>query len=382
MKRAIVIILDSVGIGHAPDALAFGDEGSHTLCHTLKNSGIHLPNLADLGLGNIHGVDCLEPTDEPLASHGRMIELSRGKDTTIGHWEIAGLQIDHPFPVYPEGFPPEIMQAFHEAIGMQSLVNKPYSGTVLLDEWGEEHLKSGLPLVYTSSDSVFQIAAHEEVIPLETLYEMCEKARGILKGEHAVARVIARPFVGTPGHFTRTSNRRDFSLSPFEPTVLDHLKDHGYAVIGIGKIGDIYNDQGITQSLHTDSNLDGIHKIIQTMKKPFHGLLFANLVDFDAKFGHRRNIQGYAEALKEFDNHLPEILSLLQADDLLIITADHGNDPSYKGTDHTRECVPLLIYHPNKTPRDLGDVHGFFHVAATLVEYFSLEKMPLGKSLL
>lgn len=382
MKRAIVIILDSVGIGHAPDAAAFGDEGSNTLCHTVEGSGVSLPNLADLGIGNINQVDCIESTDEPMASFGRMIELSKGKDTTIGHWEIGGLKIDRPFPVYPEGFPAEVMDAFHKAIGKQSLVNKPYSGTVLLEDWGEEHMKTGLPLVYTSSDSVFQIAAHEDIIPLEELYDMSEKARQILTGDHAVARVISRPFVGEPGNFTRTSNRRDFSLNPFEPTILDHLNEHGYDVIGVGKIGDIYNDQGISQSIHTDSNLDGIQKIIQEMKKPFRGLLFANLVDFDAKFGHRRNVQGYADALKEFDDHLPEILSLMQPDDLLIITADHGNDPSYKGTDHTRETVPLLIYQPAGEAKDLGDVQGFFHVAATLADYFELAAMPRGKSLL
>lgn len=382
MKRAIVIILDSVGIGHAPDAAAFGDEGANTLCNTVNATGLKLPQLSRLGLGNINQVDCLEGVDEPIASYGRMFEVSQGKDTTIGHWEIAGLKIDRPLPTYPDGFPPEVMDAFHAAIGQVSLVNKPYSGTEIIAEYGEEHIRTGHPIVYTSNDSVFQIAAHEDVIPVEQLYDMCRQARAILTGEHAVARVIARPFVGTPGNFTRTANRKDFSLSPFEDTILDQLKSAGYDVISVGKIEDIYNGQGITASHHIDSNLDGIKQTIELMKQPFEGLLFTNLVDFDAKYGHRRNPRGYADALLEFDQFVPEIIAAMEMDDLLIITADHGNDPTYHGTDHTREAVPVLVYGKQRSAKALGDITGFYAVAASLADYFVVRGTGRGESLL
>lgn len=382
MKRAIVIVLDSVGIGHAPDAEHFGDLGANTLCNTVQATGLELPNLARLGLGNINQVDCIEPIEEPIASFGRMFEVSQGKDTTIGHWELAGLQIDKPLPTYPEGFPPEVMEAFHEAIGRDSLVNLPYSGTEIIAKYGAEHMETGKPIVYTSNDSVFQIAAHEEIIPIQELYEMSEKARAILTGDHAVARVIARPFIGQPGEFTRTSNRKDFSLNPFEETILDQLKAAGYDVISVGKIEDIYNGQGITAGNHIDSNLDGILTTIERMKQPFEGLLFTNLVDFDAKYGHRRNPEGYAEALKEFDDHLPQIIDAMEMEDLLILTADHGNDPTYKGTDHTREAVPILIYGKQRQAKELGDLTGFYHLAATLADYFVVKGTGLGESLL
>lgn len=382
MKRATMIILDSVGIGHAPDEKQFGDVGVHTLCHALKDSDIKLPNLTALGLGNIEGVSCMKEHQEPMAIFGRLYPLSQGKDTTIGHWEIAGLQVDEPLPTYPDGFPNEVMDAFEKAIGRETLVNKPYSGTVVLDEYGQEHMETGKPIIYTSNDSVFQIAAHEEVIPLDELYEMCEKAREILTGEHAVARVIARPFVGEPGDFTRTANRRDYSLSPFSETILDELKAASYDVIAIGKIEDIYNGSGVTESMHTSSNLDGIEKTIERMKQPYHGLIFTNLVDFDAKFGHRRDPKGYANALKEFDDHLPTIIQSLGEEDLLIITADHGNDPLYQGTDHTREMVPLLIYGPKIKARSFGTKAGFFNIANTLADFFDIETASKGESLL
>lgn len=382
MKRAIVIILDSVGIGQAPDAEQFGDTSANTLCNTVRETGLSLPNLQALGLGNIVDLDCLTKVHEPKASYGRMIEVSQGKDTTIGHWEIAGLQIDKPLPVYPDGFPREVMDAFHEAIGRESLVNLPYSGTEVIAEYGEEHMRTGKPIVYTSNDSVFQIAAHEEVIPIEELYDMCLKARAILTGDHAVARVIARPFVGEVGNFTRTSNRKDFSLSPFGETILDQLKSAGYDVISVGKIEDIYNGQGITQAHHIDSNLDGILQTIELMKQPFQGLLFTNLVDFDAKYGHRRNPQGYADALSEFDAHLPDVLAEMQAEDLLIITADHGNDPTFRGTDHTRETVPVLVYQKQSSAKDLGKITGFYAVSETLADYFQVRGTGLGESLL
>lgn len=382
MKRAIVIVLDSVGIGHAPDADKFGDLGANTLCNTLDATGVELPNLARLGLGNIHQVDCIEPEAEPIASFGRLFEVSQGKDTTIGHWELAGLQIDRPLPTYPEGFPIEVMDAFHEAIGGESLVNKPYSGTEIIAEYGEEHMRTGKPIVYTSNDSVFQIAAHEEIIPIKKLYEMSQQARAILKDEHAVARVIARPFVGEPGNFTRTANRKDFSLDPFEETILDQLKAAGYDVISVGKIEDIYNGHGITAGNHIDSNLDGILQTIELMKQPFEGLLFTNLVDFDAKYGHRRNPAGYAAALKEFDDHLPQIIDAMEMEDILILTADHGNDPTFQGTDHTREAVPILIYGKQRPAKELGDHHGFYALAATLADYFVVKGTGRGESLL
>lgn len=382
MKRAIIIVLDSVGIGLAPDAEQFGDAGTNTLCNIVRETGLELPHLTSLGLGNIVDLDCLAPVENPKGSYGRMIEVSQGKDTTIGHWEIAGLQIDRPLPTYPDGFPQDVMDAFHQAIGRTSLVNRPYSGTEVIAEYGEEHMRTGQPIVYTSNDSVFQIAAHEDIIPIEELYAMSRKARDILTGEHALARVIARPFVGEPGNFTRTSNRKDFSLSPFDETILDQLKAAGYDVISVGKIEDIYNGHGITEAHHIDSNLDGILQTIERMKQPFQGLLFINLVDFDAKYGHRRNPQGYADALKEFDDYLPQILDALAPEDLLIITADHGNDPTYQGSDHTRETVPVLVYGKQRHARSLGRIHGFFAVAQTLADFFQVRGTGRGESLL
>lgn len=382
INRVILLIMDSVGIGGMPDSEVFGDKDVNTLGHIATQSdGLDLPHFNYLGLSSIPSVDYLSYEGQVAGSFGRMACLSKGKDTTTGHWEIAGLHIKEPFKTYPDGFPPVVIDAFEKAVGRKILCNKPASGTVVLEELGEEHMKTGMPIIYTSADSVFQIAAHEEIIPLEELYDMCEKARALLMGEDVVARVIARPFIGSPGHFTRTSNRRDYSLSPYEPTILDHLKEAGYAVKAVGKIVDIYNEQGITEDVHTKDNMDGVDWTLKYMAEDFKGLIFTNFVDFDAKFGHRRNIDGYRDALQEMDARLPEIFDALKEDDLLIVTADHGNDPAYKGTDHTREYVPLLVYGEKvKSGVDLGTRETFADIAATLSDLFNVKKTPIGTS--
>lgn len=381
MKRVIMIILDSLGIGHAPDAAAFGDQGANTLKSILEKKP-NLEHLQQMGLGNISGVEGLPHEDKPMAIYGALEEVSAGKDTTIGHWEIAGLEIDKAFPTYPHGFPKEIMEAFEEKIGRKTLCNLPYSGTEVIEDFGEEHRKTGYPIVYTSKDSVFQIAAHEEVIPIEELYHMCRIARELLQGENAVARVIARPYIGEKGNYVRTANRRDYSLDPFQPTLLDHLKEQGYAVLSVGKIYDIFNGCGLTKEQHTKSNMDGVDQTLTFMKEDFTGLIFTNLVDFDANFGHRRNPQGYADALEAFDKRLPEIFHAMGEEDLLILTADHGNDPSFKGTDHTRERVPVLIYKKGLQGRDFGVKKGFYNIAATIYDYLGAKGSRRGKSLM
>lgn len=387
MKRGIIIVLDSVGIGAQPDAGLYGDEGSNTLghiCQQLKDRPwFSLANMERLGLGHIDGVDYLDKNQEPVGAFGRLMELSKGKDTTTGHWEIAGIIMDRAFPVYPNGFPPEIMQAFEKAIGRKTLGNYPASGTQIIDDLGPEHMKTGYPIVYTSADSVFQIAAHEEVIPLETLYEMCEKARRILTGEHAVGRVIARPFVGEPGTFKRTSNRRDFSLDPIRKTVLDYAKEQGYEVRAVGKIEDIFNKRGITHAVHTRSNMDGVDRTLDWLREDFSGILFVNLVDFDMLYGHRNNVEGYGRALAEFDGRLPEILNAMHEDDILFITADHGCDPATESTDHSREYTPLLMYGKKvKTGVNLGTLKGFSNIGATLADYLGLDADIAGESFL
>ncbi len=379
MKRVVIIVLDSLGIGYAPDAKDFGDEGSNTLKSIMK-TGPSINNLIEMGLGNIDKVDYIEDWDQPLASFGALVEKSMGKDTTIGHWEMAGLEIGRAFPTYPEGFPQDLIDKFEEKIGRKILCNRPYSGTQVIEDYGSEHLSTGKPIVYTSNDSVFQIAAHEDIIPPEELYHMCRIAREILVGPHALARVIARPFVGELGSFVRTSNRRDFSVSPFEATLLDHLKEQNFDVIGVGKISDIFNARGITEDYHSDNNMHGVDLILENLDRDFSGLLFANLVDFDANFGHRRNPQGYAQALEDFDKRLPEILDKLREDDLLIITADHGNDPGFRGTDHTRERTPLLVYGRKLSPRNLGTLQGFYNIAATVYSYLGAQGSVRGRS--
>ncbi|MCG8540094.1 MAG: phosphopentomutase [Clostridia bacterium] len=382
INRVTILVMDSVGIGALPDAEKFGDLGANTLGNISKvMGGIKLPNLVQLGLGNIDGIEGVEGIPNPIGSFGRAMEISNGKDTTTGHWEIAGLYIEKPFKTYPNGFPKEIISKFEELTGRKALGNKPASGTEIIEELGQEHMKTGNPIVYTSADSVFQIAAHEEVIPLDELYKMCSIAREILKGEDQVARVIARPFIGELGNFTRTPNRRDYSLDPFEKTVLDFASDAGYDVMAVGKIEDIFNGKGITKEVHTKDNMDGVDKTIEYLKTNTKGIIFTNLVDFDAKFGHRRNPKGYKEALEEFDLRVPEILNNLKDRDMLIIIADHGNDPTYKGTDHTREYVPVLVYGKNvKGGVNLGTRETFADVAATIADILDLEKPKIGTS--
>lgn len=382
INRVIVIVLDSVGIGEAPDAADFGDVGSHTLGNMARAvGGLRVPHLERMGLGNIAILQGVVPQTAPTAVYGKLEEVSAGKDTTTGHWELMGVELERPFPLYPDGFPPEIMAAFAAEIGRGTLGNYPASGTVILDELGAEHLRTGKPIIYTSGDSVFQIAAHEEIIPVAELYAMCRAARRILTGQHEVGRVIARPFVGEPGHFTRTANRHDFSVSPPAPTALDRLKAAGLMVYAVGKINDIFNAQGITDYVTTKDNLDGVEKTLAAMREQRRrGLIFTNLVDFDAQFGHRNNAPGYAAALAEFDLRVPELLAALAADDLLVITADHGNDPTTPSTDHSREYVPILITgQPVRGGVNLGVRH-FADLGATITAVFGIEPTPAGRS--
>lgn len=382
-KRIILMVMDSVGLGALEDAADYGDQGAATLQHIAAEiGGLKLPNLEKLGLGKIEEVEGLNAEIKAEGAYGKAAEKSKGKDTTTGHWEIAGLISETPFPTYPTGFPAEIMEQFHQAIGRESLANKPASGTVIIEELGAEHLKTAKPIVYTSADSVFQIAAHEDVIPVAELYDYCKKAREILQGEHAVARVIARPFVGEPGNFERTERRKDFSLTPPEPTILDQLKSANLEVNAVGKITYIFNHSGITDSVTTANNMEGVDQTLNYLDTTKKGLIFTNLVDFDQNYGHRRNVEGYAEALKQFDQRLPEIKAKMEADDLLIITADHGCDPTYQGTDHTREYVPILAYGKN-VPADfnLGIRASFSDIAASIADYFDLDVKIEGQSL-
>ena len=383
MNRIIWIVIDSVGVGALPDAKSFGDEGVNTLGHIVKEfSDIKIPNMIKLGLGNIDGIDYINNIDSPIGSFGRCNEVSQGKDTTTGHWEMTGLLVDTPFKTFENGFPKEIIDEFERRTGRKVVANKPASGTAILDEFGEHQMKTGDVIVYTSADSVFQIAAHEDIIPLEELYEMCKTAREIMMGEYAVARVIARPYVGScNGQFERTSNRRDYSLNPFDKTVLDNIKEKGLDVIGVGKIEDIYNGQGITEAIHTKDNMDGVDQTINYIKKENKGLIFTNLVDFDSKYGHRRNIKGYKEALEEFDARIPEIIEAMNDKDILIINADHGNDPAYKGTDHTREYIPLLVYGKDiKEGINLGTRKSFADIGATVADILNVSKTKNGTS--
>lgn len=383
VNRIIVIVLDSVGIGEGPDTRAFGDTGSNTLGNTATAvGGLSLPHLEALGLGNIAPIKGVAPQQAPRAAYGKMAEVSAGKDTTTGHWELMGVQLMRAFPTYPDGFPADVMQRFESAIGSPTLGNYPASGTAILDELGALHVQTGHPIVYTSADSVFQIAAHEQIIPLERLYEMCRTAREILRGEHEVGRVIARPFVGTPGAWVRTPNRRDFSVVPPAPTVLDRLKDASMMVYAVGKIEDIFAGQGITDAVHTQSNTDGVDQTLHAMHTRLdRGLIFTNLVDFDAKYGHRNDPQGYAQALQEFDARVPELLDALHDADLLVLTADHGNDPTTPSTDHSREAVPILIAGAQvRRGANIGVRHTFSDLAATIADLFGVEAPPVGTS--
>jgi len=384
-KKIHVVVLDSVGIGEAPDAANFGDVGSHTLGHIAeKMNGLTMPQMESFGLANIEPLQGMQATDKPKAYYGKMQEASVGKDTMTGHWEIMGLNIDKPFKVYPEGFPAELIAELEKRTGRKVLCNKPASGTQVIEDFGKEHMETGAIIVYTSADPVLQIAAHEEIIPLEELYKICEIARELtLQPEYLVGRVIARPFVGTPGNFTRTSNRHDYALKPFGRTTMNVLKDAGFDVIAIGKISDIFNGEGVTDAVRTKNNKDGMDKFAEVVRRDFHGISFLNLVDFDANFGHRRDPLGYGNALQEFDARIPEITEAMTEDDLLIITADHGNDPTFHGTDHTREYVPLIVYSPRfNGGSELALRETFADIAATVAENFKVAAPEFGKSFL
>lgn len=373
-KRVFLVVLDSLGIGHAVDASDFGDEGAHTL-KSVMTERPDLPNLTKLGLFNIKRADLGEfaiPT--PIGIYGYAEEKSRGKDTTVGHWEIAGVVSDSPLPTYPDGFPDEVIRAFEEANGVKVLCNLPYSGTEVIKDYGEEHIRTGSPIVYTSADSVFQIAAHEEVVPLPELYRMCESARALLKGRHAVGRVIARPFLGEVGNFYRTGNRHDYSLEPTGVTMLDRLSENGFDVISVGKISDIFASRGVTESYPTKGNAEGEKRLLELQERDFCGLCFVNLVDFDMVYGHRNDIKGYAEALAKFDNTLGEFMARMGDDDLIIITADHGCDPGFEGTDHTRENIPILAYYKGCSGYDAGGFYGFYCIADAILKNFSITK--------
>lgn len=382
INRVILMIMDSVGIGELPDAAEYGDQGAATLQNIAEEvGGLELPNLEKLGMGKIETIKGLSSELEAEGAYGKAAEKSKGKDTTTGHWEIAGLISEDPFPTYPDGFPAEIMDQFQEAIGRDSLANKPASGTVIIEELGQKHMETGKPIVYTSADSVFQIAAHEDVISVDELYDYCKKARKILQGEHAVARVIARPFIGELGNFERTERRKDFSLTPPEPTVLNYLEDAELEVNAIGKITYIFNHSGITEAVTTADNMEGVDKTLEYLKSADKGLIFSNLVDFDQNYGHRRNVEGYAAALKNFDQRIPEIMAEMKEDDLLLITADHGCDPTHQGTDHTREYIPLLAYAKSiKNDIDLGIRSSFSDIAATIADIFEIDTLKNGES--
>lgn len=384
-KRVFLVVMDSVGIGEAPDAEKFNDVGSDTLGHIAeKMNGLHMPNMASLGLSNIRELQGINKAEKPLAFYSKMEESSVGKDTMTGHWEMMGLHIDKPFKVFADGFPAELISELEGHFGRKIIGNKPASGTEILVELGEQHMKTGDLIVYTSADSVLQIAAHEEVVPLEDLYKYCEIARKLtLDDPYMIGRIIARPFVGEPGDFKRTPNRHDYALKPFGRTVMNELQDANYDVISIGKIADIFDGEGITKALRTVSNMDGMDKLVDTLNMDFTGLSFLNLVDFDAVYGHRRDPLGYGKALEEFDARLPEVFNLLKEDDLLIITADHGNDPTFPGTDHTREYVPLLVYSKKFTEgKEIPIPKTFADVGATIAENFDVKLPSHGSSFL
>lgn len=384
-QRAVVIILDGLGVGAMPDAAEYGDENSNTLAHIADHvGGLNLPNLEALGLGKIEPLQGLSAKIKARASYGKMAEASPGKDSTTGHWELAGLILDRPFPVYPDGFPAEIIEAFKARTGLGVLGNKPASGTEIIKELGEAHLETGDPIIYTSADSVFQIAAHERVIPLEKLYELCRIARNILQGKHAVARVIARPFTGThPDNFVRTKYRKDFSLAPFSRILHQNLEDAGIPTIAIGKINDLYAYSGIQKSVHTKSNDEGMAALIGELKTEPSGLIMINLVDFDMLWGHRNDPDGFYEGLREFDAWLPEFYAALNDDDLVVITADHGNDPTTISTDHSREYVPVLVFGAKlNQDRNLGVRRTFSDLEATLAGFFNIRSTGKGTSFL
>ncbi len=383
MKRVFLIVLDSYGCGEMPDAADFGDKGASTIKSVASSKFFNAPNMRKFGLYNIDGVDLQPKEENPSAVYCRLAEVSKGKDTTIGHWEIAGVQSHSPLPTYPDGFPKEVLDEFSKAVGRGVLCNKPYSGTVVINEYGDEHVKTGDLIVYTSADSVFQIAAHEDVVPLEELYDICRKARKILQGKHGVGRVIARPFIGSNGNYTRTAHRHDFSLEPTGVTMLDQLIENGKSVLAIGKINDIFAGKSISEFTYTSGNPEGIERTIEWMDRDFEGLCFVNLVDTDMIYGHRRDIDGYAKAISYFDDNLKTIIGKMRDDDILMITADHGCDPGYTATtDHTREYIPLLMYGKNIKPGNYGTRDSFTDIAATVLDYFDIKPKFPGKSLI
>lgn len=385
MKRVILIVLDSVGIGELPDAGLFNDKGSHTLDNTFKAcNGLNLPNLKKLGLGNIEGVNSLGKEKCVKGSFGKAMEKSMGKDTITGHWEIAGVITKTPLKTYPNGFPEDIIEEFKKRANVEGVLgNKVASGTDIIKELGKEHIKTKYPIVYTSADSVFQIAAHEEVIPLDRLYDMCKKAREFLVGDKIIGRVIARPFIGKEGNFTRTSNRHDYALDPFSKTILDYIKENNMEVKSVGKIKDIFNSKGITEGISTKSNMDGVDKTLNFMKEDFSGLIFTNLVEFDMNFGHRNDAIGYGKALEDFDNRMEEIFNAMKKEDILIITADHGCDPTTLSTDHSREYIPILVYGENiKENINIGVQSSFSNIGKTILDYLSIDNNIYGESFL
>lgn len=382
-RKVVLVVLDSVGIGELPDAKQYGDEGSNTLGNIAKNvPGFSIPNLEALGIGNIEGVENLIQCENPEGIFGRCSELSNGKDTITGHWEMAGVILEQPLKTYPEGFPKEIMDEFEEKIGRKTLGNVVASGTEIIEELGEEHIKTGYPIIYTSADSVFQIAANEDIIPLDELYKMCEIAREMLIGDKMVGRVIARPFKGMKkGEFVRTSNRHDYALEPFNKTALEYVEEAGMPMVAVGKIKDIFTGKGVTESVSIKNNMDGVDKTLEMMKSHNNGFIFTNLVDFDMKFGHRNDVEGYAKALEEFDDRMPELKEALGDNDVLIITADHGCDPTTEGTDHSREYVPVLVYGKNlKENVDLGTRNCFCDIGKTVLDLLNIENDLVGES--
>jgi phosphopentomutase len=382
LKRAIVVVLDGVGAGANPDAHAYGDDGASSLEHCAQAvGGLSLPHLGSLGLGNITPILGTPPTDSTSGAYGSMIELAAGKDSTTGHWEMMGVVLRKALPTYPHGFPPDVVAAFEQAIGREVIGNQVASGTEIIKELGEEHMRTGRPIIYTSADSVFQIAAHQDIIPLAELYHMCHLARNMLTGDHAVGRVIARPFIGTPGNFKRTEHRRDFSLEPLGVSLLDLLKEHGKDVIGVGKIEDLFAGRGLTQRDHTETNSAGMAATLRYLQQDFTGLLFVNLVEFDMLWGHRRDSAGYAQALREVDAWLAHMQQAMQPGDALFFTADHGVDPTYRGTDHTREQVPLLAYgEPVQAGVNLGVRSTYADLGQTLAEAFAVGHLAAGTS--
>lgn len=385
MKRAILVVLDSVGVGELKDAKVYGDEGSHTLDNVYKScKGLKIDELEKLGIGNIEGVTAPKKCDNPIGAFGRCEEASKGKDTVTGHWEISGVILKEPLNTYPQGFSEDIINEFKKRANVEGILgNVVASGTQIIEDLGEEHVKTGYPIIYTSADSVFQIAAHEEVISVERLYEMCEIARNMLVDKWAVGRVIARPFIGEAPNFKRTSNRRDYALDPFDKTMLEYLKDANYEVAAVGKIEDIYNKKGITKAVHTKSNMDGVDKTLEYMDNVKEGLIFTNLVDFDMLYGHRNDPSGYGKALEDFDNRLNEIYSKMSDDDILIITADHGCDPTTSSTDHSREHIPVLVYGKNVKPGvNIGTRETFADIGKTILDFFNVENELVGKSFL